>query len=169
MKFHRQLSRKQKGSKNQEKAEIKLGRAYERLVNQRNDFLHKLSRFYVNGYDVIVAEKLNIAGMARNRHLSQKILDASWGKFLHDLSYKAERAGRIVVRVDPRGTSKEGDMSLDRDYRASWNILQQGLVGLEWPEPTPVEMRPLLSVSAQAVVAGQVPSAKQEAPCASWG
>jgi putative transposase len=166
---HEQLSRKQRGSRNREKARVRLARAYEKLVSQRNDFLHKLSRFYVNGYDAIAAEDLNIAGMAKNRCLAQKILDASWGKFLHDLSYKAERAGRQFVKVNPRGTSQEGDKSLDRDYRASWNILQRGLVGLERPEPTPVGMGPLLSVSAQAVVAGQAPSLKQGAPCESWG
>ena len=59
------------------------------------------------------------------------------------------------MKVDPRGTSQEGDQSLDRDYRASWNILQRGLVGLGRPELTPVEMGPLLGVPARAVVAGQ--------------
>jgi putative transposase len=165
----RDLSRKKKGSKNREKARVRLAKAYEKLVNQRNDFLHKLSRFYVNNYDAIAVEDLNISGMARNHNLARHILDASWGKFLHDLSYKAERAGRTIVKVNPRGTSQEGDKSLDRDYRASWNILQRGLVGLGRPEVTPVEMEPLLSVSAQAVIAGQVPSVKQEAPCESWG
>ena len=168
-KLHRQLSRKRKGSRNRERARLKLARAYERLVNQRDDFLHKLSRFYVSNYDAIAVEDLNISGMAKNHNLAQRILDASWGKFLQMLSYKAERAGRRVVKVDPRGTSQEGDQSLDRDYRASWNILQRGLVGLGRPELTPVEMGPLLGVPARAVVAGQAPSLKQEAPCESWG
>jgi hypothetical protein len=78
---------------------------------------------------------MNIAGMARNHNLARKIFDASWGKLLHNLSYK-ERAGRTVVKVDPRGTSQEVDTSLDRDYRAS----------LGRPEETPVEMGPLFSV-----------------------
>jgi putative transposase len=162
----RQLSKKQRGSRNREKARVRLAKAYEKLVNQRNDFLHKLSRFYVNGYDVIAVEDLNIAGMARNHRLAQRILDASWGKFLHNLSYKAERAGRTVVRVNPRGTSQNIPERFDRDYIASLRILQ---VGLGRPEVTPVEMGPLLSVPAQAVVAGQAPSLKQEAPCESWG
>lgn len=165
----KQLSKKQKGSNNREKARVKLARAYEKLVNQRNDFLHKLSRFYVNDYDAAAVEKLNIAGMVRNRNLAQKILDASWGKFLHNLSYKAGRAGRIVMRVNPGGTSQEYKRELDRDYNAALNILERGLVGLERPEPTPVEMRLLLGIPAQAVIAGQVPSLKQEAPCESWG
>jgi putative transposase len=52
---HRQLSKKEKGSKNRERARIRLAGAYEKLVDQRDDFLHKLSRFYVNSYDTIVA------------------------------------------------------------------------------------------------------------------
>jgi putative transposase len=50
-------------------------------VNQRNDLLHKLSRFYVNNYDLIAVERLNISGMVRNHRLGWKILDV-WGKFL---------------------------------------------------------------------------------------
>jgi putative transposase len=163
---HKQLSRKQKGSRNREKARVRLARAYEKLVNQRDDFLHKLSRFYVNNYDLIAVENLNIAGMVKNRNLAQKILDASWGKFLHNLSYKAERAGRTVVKVNPRGTSQNLPEGMDRDYVAACRILS---LGLGRPEVTPVEMGSLLSVSAQAVVAGQAPSLKQEAPCESWG
>ena len=164
------LSRKEKGSKKRERQRMKLARLYEKLVDQRNDFLHKLSRFYVNSYDAICVEDLNIKNMVRNHMLAQAILDASWGKFLHALSYKAERAGRVVVKVDPRGTSKEyrhGEM--DRDYNAALNVLERGLVGLGWPEPTPVEIGPLLDVPAQVVVAEQAPSGKQEAPCESWG
>ncbi|MEB2793450.1 MAG: transposase [Caldisphaeraceae archaeon] len=80
--LNKNLSRKQRGSKNREKARVKLAKAYEKLVNQRNDFLHKLSRFYVNSYDVIVVEDLSIRNMVRNHKLAQHILDASWGKFL---------------------------------------------------------------------------------------
>lgn len=138
------LSRKQRGSRNREKQKVKLANAYERIVNQRGDFLHKLSRFYVNNYDMIAVEDLNIAGMVKNHNLAQRILEASWGKFLHFLSYKAERAGRIIVRVNPRGTSQEYKHGeLDRDYNAALNILERGLVGLGQPELTPVEMGPL--------------------------
>ncbi|MEB3692218.1 MAG: transposase, partial [Caldisphaeraceae archaeon] len=84
--LNKNLSRKQRGSKNREKARVKLARAYEKLVNQRNDFLHKLSRFYVNSYDVIVVEDLSIRNMVKvGNNLAQHILDASWGKFLRML------------------------------------------------------------------------------------
>jgi len=165
--LHRNLSRKKKGSNNWEKEKVRLAKAYEKLVNQRDDFLHKPSRFYVNNYDLIVVEDLSIQNMVKNHNLAMSILDASWGKFLRMLLYKAERAGRAVVKVDPRGTSKEGDKNLDRDYRASLNILKRGLIGLGRPEVTPVEREPLLRVPASAVVTGQVLSVKQEAPCVS--
>ena len=165
--LHRNLSRKQKGSKNREKARIKLAKAYEKLVNQRNDFLHKLSRFYINNYDVIVVEDLQIRNMVRNGNLAQKILDASWGKFIQLLSFKAERAGRRVVKVNPRGTS-EG-LSMDdpyRDYISACRIKNKA--GLGRPSE-PVERRPLLRITSHEVVTGQVFSMKQEAPCVSEG
>jgi putative transposase len=72
------------------------------------------------------------------------------------LSYKAERAGRTVVKVNPRGTSQEYKHGeLDRDYNAALNILERGTVGLGWPESTPVEMEPpreLVTVPASTVV-----------------
>jgi len=152
----KKLSRKQKGSSNYEKQRKKLARKYEKLVNQRDDFLHKLSKFYVENYQIICVEDLNIRDMVRNHCLAQKILDASWGKFLNLLSYKAEKAGRVVVKVNPRGTSK--GLSLKnplRDYISAWRILRKGLVGLGQPEFTPAEMRPLrelLRVPASLVV-----------------
>jgi putative transposase len=148
----KKLSRKRKGSKNREKARVRLARAYKKLVNQRDDFLHKLSRFYVDNYDLIAVERLNISGMVRNHRLGGKILDASWGKFLQMLSYKAERAGRRVVEVDPRGTSQNLPGGIDRDYVAACRILS---LGLGRPEVTPVEMVPpreLVSVPASTVV-----------------
>jgi len=155
----RSFSRKKKGSSNRKKWRLKLILLYEKLTNQRNDFLHKLSRYYVNNYDVIAIEKLNISGMVRNCYLRSKILDASWGKFFQFLSYKAEEAGKKVLAVDPRGTS-EGLTSEqpDRDYISSHRILKRGL-GQPWQ---PVERRPLLLITAQVVVEGQVFSGKQE-------
>ncbi len=80
-KAQRALSKKKKGSKNWVKAKIRLARAYETVVNQRDDFLHKLSRFYVNKYDVIAIEDLNVTSMVRNHGFAKGILDASWSKF----------------------------------------------------------------------------------------
>jgi putative transposase len=136
------LSRKQKDSKNYEKQRVKLARLYERLTSQRDDFLHKLSRLYVNSYDVICVEDLNIKGIVRNHTLAQKILDASWGKFLQLLEFKAASAGTLVVKVNPRGTS-EG-LSCEnplRDWISACRILMRG-----WGSPDPpAETKPLLA------------------------
>ena len=165
--LHKNLSRKQKDSKNREKAKIKLAKAYEKLVNQRKDFLHKLSRYYVNNYDFIAVEDLNIRNMVKNHNLAQKILDASWGEFVRMLSYKVEGTGKIVKKVNPRGTSK--GLTYDnplRDYISANRILMRGR---NYPD-TPVEREPLLqTISYKDVVLGQVLSMKQEAPCVSKG
>jgi putative transposase len=154
---HRRLSRKEKGSKNFEKQRIIVARTYERVCNQRDDFQHKLSRHYVDNYDIVVAEELDTREMIENGHLARSISDASWSSFDNKLAYKAERAGKLFVQVDPRGTSQEcsrcGEfvpktlkerwhdcpycgLSMSRDHNASINILNRGFekVGQELPE-----------------------------------
>jgi putative transposase len=141
----RSLSRKRKGSSYRSNARLKVARLSEKLTNQRDDFLHKLSRFYVNYYGLIAVEDLRIRNMVRSRNYAKSILDASWGKFFKLLSCKAESAGRIVVKVNPRGTSQEYNHGLiDRDYNASLNILELGLAGSGRPYE-PVETRPILA------------------------
>jgi len=161
---HRKLSRKKRGSKNWLKQLRRLCKVYEKIERKRDDFLHKLSRFYVDNYDLIVVEALKVENMRRNRNLSSEISDASWGKFLRFLSYKAERAGKTVVKISPRGTSKGLSQSDPlRDYTSACRILKRGLeeLGLGLPFE-PVERRPLRHVTASSVIVGQVPSTKQE-------
>ena len=81
------------------------------------------------------------------------------------VTYKAESAGRAVIPVDPDGTSEENPYNIpNRHYRAAINILERGLkkVGLDVPEFTPAERKPLLCVPASAVISGQVYSMNQE-------
>ena len=161
----KRLSRKKRGSKNYEKQRKKLAKKYEKLINQRNDFLHKLSRFYVDTYDVICVENLNIKSMVKNHSLAQKILDASWGKFLQLLEYKAEKAGIRVVKVNPRGTSEGLNYKNKlRDYISACRIRMRG-----WDSPDSLlERRPLLrTTSYMEVTSGQAFSMNQEAPCKS--
>ena len=165
---HRKLSRKKRHSKNWLKQLRRLCKVYERIERRRDDFLHKLSRFYVDNYDLIVVEDLEVENMRRNHNLSSEISDTSWSKFLHYLSYKAERAGKTVVRVSPRGTS-EG-LSWDdplRDYISACRILKRGLEELGQGLPSePAERRSLRHVTAYSVIVGQVASTKQEPPLA---
>ena len=161
---HRKLSRKKKSSKNWLKQLRRLCKIYEKIERKRDDFLHKLSRFYVDNYDLIVVEALKVENMKRNHNLSAQISDASWGKFLRFLSYKAARAGKTVVKVSPRGTS-EG-LSWDnplRDYISARRILKRGLEKLGQGLPfKPAERRPLRHITASSVIVGQVASTKQE-------
>lgn len=102
--LHRQLSRKQKGSNNREKCRKKLAKIYEKIFNQRNDFLHKLSRRIVNENQVIILEDLNIKKLVHNdspgKYIAKHILDASWSKFQSYIKYKSIWYGRTVVNVD---------------------------------------------------------------------
>ena len=152
----RKLSRKKKGSQNRKKEILRLAKLHQRLTNQRDDFLHKLSRFYVDNYDLIAVEDLNIKGMSKNHHFAQSILDASWSKFFSMLKSKAEIAGSIVPKVNPQGTSKEHKYGteIDRDYNASINILERGLVGQGLPfEPSEIEpLRELVTIPASSIV-----------------
>lgn len=173
----RKLSRKKKGSKNKAKQRVKVARVHEKVVNQRDDFLHKLSRQYINHYGVIVVEDLKIINMVKVCNFSRSIIDASWSRFTQMFEYKAESAGVQVVKVEARNTTQKCSQcgkivrkslavrihkcscgfTANRDYNSALNILRQGL-----SEFTPVETEPLL-LSNQ----GQVQSQKQEAPCKS--
>lgn len=163
----RGVSRKKKGSKNREKARIKLARAHRRVERQRDDFLHKLSRNLSAKADVIVFENLNIQNMQKNHRLAKSIGDASWGKLIQYTTYKAEDAGHVVELVDPRGTTQECSrcgsvvrkslserlhactkcgFSTDRDLNAAYNILQRlGADSIELYK-TPVETMPIHSL-----------------------
>lgn len=101
----RKVARRKKGSKRRRKAVQLLQRAHVHLRNQRADFHHKLSRGLVNEYGLIAVEELNVKGLAGGM-LAKSVHDAGWNTFIQMLSYKAESAGRVLVKVDPRGTSQ---------------------------------------------------------------
>ena len=143
----RRLSRRVKGSNGRREARLQVAKLHEKIANQRYDFLHKLANHYIANYGVIFIEDLNISGMVQNKHLSKSISDSSWGEFFRLLSYKAEEAGRLVIKVPPHNTSQIcsscGEkvakslavrihrcpycgLVLDRDENAARNILQAG-------------------------------------------
>jgi putative transposase len=144
----RNLARCKKGSHRRKKAKKKVARLHEHIANQRKDTLHKASRSYVDGYQTIAVEDLQVSNMVRNHCLAFAIADASWGMFRQYLEAKAESAGRQVIAVRPHYTSQtcsqcgesvEKSLSVrthvcpfcgyiaDRDENAARNILQRGL------------------------------------------
>ncbi len=142
----RRVARRKKGGKNRRKAVVMLQRQHERVANQRKDYLNKLAHDLVQRHDRIALEDLTITCMVHG-NLAKSILDAGWGYLVQRLHDKAASAGRVVVLVDPRGTSKtcsgcgatfEGltladrwvtcgcGVSLDRDHNAAINIKNRG-------------------------------------------
>lgn len=151
----RALLAKQKGinlfeARNYQKQKRKIARLHEKVMNQRNDFLNKLSTEIIKNHDMICIEDLNTKGMLRNHKLAKSISDVSWSSFVTRLQYKADWYGRKIIEVDKWFPSsqicsncghKDGKKSLeirewtcpvchvhhDRDINASINILTEGL------------------------------------------
>jgi putative transposase len=121
----RELATKQRGSQHRRRAVERVAAAHRRVRNRRANTLHQLSRRLVNEHDLIVHEQLAVAnlvrrpkprpdgaggyapnGAAAKTGLNRCIHDAGWGQFLAMIAYKAESAGRTVIAVDPRNTSR---------------------------------------------------------------
>lgn len=98
--LNRAFSRKMKGSKNRNKARIKLANLDRHIANSRMDFCHKLSRYYVNNYDVIMLEDINMQEQQRSLHNGKSVCDLGFGMFKQYLNYKSEEKDCVVIYVD---------------------------------------------------------------------
>lgn len=96
----RNVSRKQKGSKNRAKARMKLAKFHGRIANIRQDCLHKLTTDVARRFSVVGIEDLNVRGMMGNRHLARAIADMGFFEFRRQLEYKMGRRGGRIVAVD---------------------------------------------------------------------
>jgi len=146
--LQREVSRRKKGSNRRRKSVQKLASVHEKIANQRKDIAHKTARYLVNNYDLIAHEDLQIKNMVKNHHLAKSIQDSGWGMFFDILAYKAEEAGKQVVKVNPHNTSQicsgcghivkktlavrihkcpHCGLEFDRDINAARNILATAL------------------------------------------
>lgn len=91
------LSRKQKGSKNKEKARLAVALQHERIANCRKNHLHQLTRRLINENQVIGLESLVVRNMVKNRKLSKHIYDASWNMITQQLMYKAKESQHVTI------------------------------------------------------------------------
>lgn len=145
-----------KGTKRRKEIKKRVAKTHERISNKRRDFAHKQSRKLINSNQIICFEDLNVQNMINNHtetfghKLNKSIQDVAWKQFMDFTTYKAEWAGRQVVFVNPRNTSKrcsqcgqlvEKDLSvrvhecpcglvLSRDHNAAINILALGMQSL---------------------------------------
>ncbi len=101
----RRVSRRKRGGRNRRKAVVVLQKAHAHVQNQRADFHHKTSRTLVDTYGVIAVEDLHVKGLASGM-LAKSVNDAGWSAFINKLATKAAEAGRLLVKVNPRGTSQ---------------------------------------------------------------
>ncbi|MCX4636410.1 transposase [Streptomyces sp. P9-2B-2] len=112
-------------TKKHRQAVERVAKLHAKIRRQRLDHAHKAANFVVRDADVIAHERLDIANMTRRPKpraaddgtfepngaaakagLNRAIFDAGWGVFLAVLTAKAECAGRQMIAVNPRNTSR---------------------------------------------------------------
>lgn len=144
----RKLSRKHKDSNNYEKQRQKVAKLHAKAKHQRADFLHKQSHKLTEQYDLIAIEDLNMSAIKQSLKFGKSVSDNGWGMFVDMLKYKAERKGKILIKVNrwfPSSKTcchcgyvhKELEMNdrtyicprcghvMDRDEQAAINILTE--------------------------------------------
>lgn len=173
--LQRRLSKKKKGSNNRSKSKIKVSLLYEKIANQRSDYIHKITTDLLrdNQADTFVIEDLNLCGLLRNRKLSRSIADASFGELVRQLKYKAEWYGKNILvinrfapsskRCSDCGTinqeltlsDREWSCSCgshhDRDLNAAKNIKYFGLQTPVGSREEPVESSAIVEAKKQEV------------------
>ena len=167
--LHRQVSKKQKGSKNKEKARLRLAKTYNKINNQKEYYLHSITNQLLSENQTIVIEDLNVTGMLKNHKLAKSIQELSLNRFKTMLIYKAEWYGREIIQVsrwfpssklcnccgykntelelkDRTWLCPECNILHDRDINAAINIKNEGYkikIGLSSPELMHQEIKPV--------------------------
>jgi len=146
--LQRQLSKKDKGSNNRNKARIKLAKLYKKINDRKRYYLHAVSNSLINENQVICMEDLNVKGMVKNHNLAESICEMNFGEFRRMLEYKAQWYNRKIVFVsrfypssktchncgyinknltlkDRQWVCPQCGEVIERDYNAALNILDE--------------------------------------------
>ena len=151
IRLQKQLSRKKNGSNNRNKARIKLAKAYKKITDKKQYYLHQVSNYLIDENQVICMEDLNVSGMLKNHKLAESIQELNLGEFRRMLESKANWYGRKLVFVDRFYPSSKtcnhcgyinkklklsdrqwicpdcGEI-IERDYNAALNIRDEGII-----------------------------------------
>lgn len=148
--LHQRLSKAKQGSKNRQKCKSSLAKEWQRVRMRERTTLHEMTTALVkHKTNCWYVEDLRVQNMMGNHNLARSIAEQQWGALVHQLTYKAASAGGWVRKVDPKHTSQDcsrcGErgkktlsdrmhvcprcgLSIDRDWNAAINILNQGLL-----------------------------------------
>lgn len=150
IRLQKQLSRKQNGSNNRNKTRLKLAKAYKKISDKKQYYLHQVSNYLIDENQVICMEDLNVSGMLRNHCLAESIQEMNFGEFRRMLEYKSNWYGRKIIFVDRFYPSSKTCNScgyinkklklsdrqwvcpdcggiIERDYNAALNIRDEGI------------------------------------------
>lgn len=142
-------AKKKQGSSRFLKLQHRIAKLHRSIVNKRQWVLHNLSTWFVENYDTICIEDLNIEGMLKNHCLAGAVQKQGWREFVHMLEYKCSWYGKELVKIgrffpssklchdcgkvnktlklsDRVWTCSCGKLQV-RDYNAALNILAEGV------------------------------------------
>lgn len=150
----RELSRKEKGSKNYYKCKKELAILHSKLANARKFYTHKITKDITDEYDIITCEQLKTKEMiikGKDNKLSSKINDATFSEIIRQFQYKARYKGKFFYQINTYYPSSQicsrcstqdkryknltrreykclkCNQEIDRDLNASINIMFEGL------------------------------------------
>ncbi len=86
-------------SKGYKKQKLVVAKLHEKIKNQREDYLHKVSTSIIKKYDTVCLEDLNIKGMMKNHKLALAVGEVGWNSFEAKLTYKAEWNGKNIIYI----------------------------------------------------------------------
>ena len=173
------IFKKKSNSKRRQKLVRKRAKLHVKIANRRLDYLHKVSRFIVDTYSVIILEDLNLSKMVQRGskiRLGAGLLDAALGYLYQLIIYKAAKAGKKVILVDCKYTSQDCNIcdyrnilltlndreweclgcghSHNRDFNAALNILKRGYEALKktgWEPPEAAKCREAPSIVSNGI------------------